>query len=169
MALGIDINGAPALQAAVLGLRRAEKDMQRQVRTQTREKLLPEWQEAVRGRVETRVETRILGDTARVKMSNQNVRLSSATVGRPLSGGLNPKSQAAAVEFGADRSVTQTYVAKSSKGKSFSVKRHTRAQLRPVKRGGYAVIPAAKAMIPRAAALWVQTVVRSFHEGVEGK
>jgi len=169
VAIGIDINGAPALQAAVLGLRRAEKDIQKQVRTQTREKLLPEWQKAVRERADTRLEQRVLADTARVKMSNQNVRLSSATVGRKLSGGLDPKTQAAAAEFGADRNVKVTYDARSRKGKTYKVTRHTRAQLRPVRKGGYAVFPAAKELIPRFAALWVQTVVRTFHEGIEGK
>jgi hypothetical protein len=169
MGLGIDINGSRELQAAVLGIRRAEKEIQKQIRTQTREKLLPEWQQAVRERAETRLEQRVLVDTARVKMSNQNVRLSSATVGRKLSGGLDPKTQAAAAEFGADRAVKGTYTARSRKGKSFKVTRHTRAQLRGPRRGGYAVYPAAKAMIPRFAALWVQTVVRTFHEGIEGK
>jgi len=169
MVVGIDIYQSRELQAAVLGLRRANKTMQAEVRKQTREKLLPEWQQAVRERADTRLEQRVLADTARVKMSNQNVRLSSATVGRKLSGGLNPKVQAAAVAFGADRAQKTTYEARSRKGKTFKVTRRTRAQLRPVRRDGYAVYPAAKAMIPRFASLWVQTVVRSFHDGIEGK
>lgn len=169
MALGIDVYGSPELQAAILGLRRSAKDMRAQIRKQTREQLLPEWQQAVRERAETRLEHRVLADTARVKMSDQNVRLSSATVGRKLSGGLQPKIQYAAVEFGVDKGVRRTYEARSRKGKTFKVTRRTRAQLRSTRRNGYVVYPAAKAMIPRFASLWVQTVVRSFHEGVEGK
>lgn len=169
MALGIDIYESRELQAAVLGLRRAAKDMQAQVRKHTREKLLPEWQKGLAERAETRLEHRVLVDTGRIKMSNQNVRMSSATVGRKLKGGFEPKVQYAAVEFGVDKAVTRTYEATSRKGKRYKVTRHTRAQLRPTRRNGYVVYPTAKALIPRFASLWVQTVVRSFRDGVEGK
>lgn len=169
MVLGIDIYESRELQAAVLGLRRASKDMQSQVRKQTREKLLPEWQKGLAERAETRLEHRVLVDTGRVKMSNQNVRLSSATVGRKLSGGLDIKTQYAAVAFGVDRAKTTTYEGRSRKGKTYRATRHTRAQLRPRRRNGYVAYPAAKALIPRFASLWVQTVVRSFYDGIEGK
>ena len=169
MPLGIDVFGSRELQAAILGLRRAEKDMQKQVRQHTREKLLPEWQKGLAERAETRLEHRVLVDTGRVKMSNQNVRLSSGTVGRKLSGGLSPKDGHGPVEFGADRTTTTTYDARSRKGKSYRVTRHTRAQLRARRPNGYVVYPTATALLPRFASLWVQTAVRGFHDGLEGK
>lgn len=170
MALGIDIGKAPELQAAVLGLRRAEKDMQRLVRQQTQAKLLPEWQNVLAEHAETRLEHRILVQTGRVRMSNQNVRLSSATVGRKLSGGLSPKDGYGPVEFGADRSQVASYPATSRKGRAYRVRnRHTRNQLRPRRPNGYVFYPSVKAVVPRFASLWVQTVVRAFHEGIEGK
>jgi hypothetical protein len=167
--LGIDINDSKELQAAVIGLRRANREVQGLIRKYTREKLLPEWQKGLAERAESRLEHRVLVATGRIKMSNQNVRMSSATVGRKLSGGLAPKTDYAGVEFGADRSEVVTYEATSRKGKSFKVRRHTRAQLRARKKDGYVVIPTAKAMIPRFAALWVQTCIRTFYEGIEGK
>jgi hypothetical protein len=169
MAIGIDINQSKELQAAVLGLRRASKAYQSEVRKQTRTALLPEWQKGLNERAESRVEHRVLASTGRVKMSNQNVRLSSATVGRKLSGGLDPKTMSAAVEFGADRNKKVTYSARSRKGKTYQVTRRTRSQFRSPQRGGYVVYPTAKALIPRFASLWVQTVVRTFHDGIEGK
>lgn len=169
MVLGIDIYESRALQAAVLGLRRANKGLQAQVRKQTREKLLPEWQKGLAERAETHIEHRVLVDTGRIKMSNQNVRMSSASVGRKLSGGLNPKTDYPAVEFGVDRAKTSTYEVTSRKGKRFKVTRHTRASLRPRRRNGYVVYPTATALLPRFAALWVQTAVRGFHDGLEGK
>lgn len=169
MGLGIDVYGARELQAALLGLRRAEKETQKQVRQHTRDKLLPEWKKGLAEHAETRLEHRVLVDTGRVRMSNQNVRLSSGTVGRKLSGGLTPKEGYGPVEFGADRATKTTYEATSRKGKRYRVTRHTRAQLRPRRPNGYVFYPTAKALIPRFAALWVQTVVRTFYEGIEGK
>lgn len=167
--LSIDVYESRELQAAILGLRRAEKEIQADVRKYTRQLLLPEWQKGLAERAESRLEHRVLVETGRIKMSNQNVRMSSATVGRKLSGGLNPKTQSAAVEFGADRSKITTYEARSRKGTVFKVTRHTSAQLRPRRRGGYVVYPTAKAMVPRFASLWVQTVVRRFRDALEGK
>jgi hypothetical protein len=108
MPLGIDINNSKELQAAVLGLRRAERQIQANVRKYTRELLLPEWQKGLAERAETRLEHRVLVKSGRIKMSNQNVRMSSATVGRKLSGGLNPKTDYFAAEFGANRSEKTT-------------------------------------------------------------
>lgn len=169
MVLGIDVYGSRELQATILSIRRADREVKKQIRTQTREKLLPEWQKALAERAETRLEHRVLVDTGRIKMSDQNVRMSSATVGRKLSGGLNPKVQASAVEFGADRGQKTTYEAVSRKGKRYKVTRRTRSQLRPYRQSGYVVFPAAKAMIPRFASLWVQTTVRTLHEAFERK
>jgi hypothetical protein len=170
MPIGIDIADSRELQAAVLGLRRAEKDMQRQIRQQTQAKLLPEWTKGLAEHAVTRLEHRVLVQTGRVRMSNQNVRLSSGTVGRKLSGGLQPKKDTGAVEFGADRTVVRSYDAVSRRGRRYKVRnRHTRNQLRSFAPKGHVVYPTARDLIPRFAALWVQTVVRSFYEGLEGK
>jgi len=165
----IDVYESRELQAAILGLRRAEKEIQRDVRKYTKDLLLPEWQKGLAERAETRLEHRVLVDTGRIKMSNQNVRMSSATVGRKLSGGLDPKTMAHAVEFGGDRSEYRSYDARSRKGKRYTVRRRTQAQLRPRRRNGYVVYPTAKAMIPRFASLWVQVCVRRFRDALEGK
>jgi hypothetical protein len=169
MALGIDVGQSRELQAAILGLRRAEKDVQKNVRKYTQALLLPEWKKGLAERAETRVEHRVLVDTARVRMSNQNVRLSSATVGRKLSGGLLPKTGFGPFEFGGDRAEKTTYEATSKKGRRFKVTRRTRTQLRPHRRVGYVVLPTARDLIPRFAALWVQTTVRTFRDAIEGK
>lgn len=157
------------MQAALLGVRRAEKAVQANIRKATKAIATPEWQKALTERAETRLEHRVLVDTARVSVSNQNVRLASASVGRALSGGLKPSEGYAAVEFGANRQQKNTYERTSSKGNRFPVTRRTRAQLRPQRRKGYVVYPAAQKVIPRFAALWVQTVVKTMHDAIEGK
>ena len=97
MPLSIDVYESRELQAAILGIRGANREVRKQIRRQTQSKLLPEWQKGLAERAETRLEHRVLVDTGRIKMSDQNVRMSSATVGRKLSGGLDPKTQGHAV------------------------------------------------------------------------
>jgi hypothetical protein len=158
--LSIDVYESRELQAVILSIRRADREIKKQIRQQTQKTLLPEWKKAL--------EHRVLVDTGRIKMSDQNVRMSSATVGRKLSGGLDPKTQAHAVEFGGDRAARHTYeVARN--GKTFRVNRRTSAQLRPRRRNGYVVYQSAEQMIPRFAGLWVQTTVRTMHDALEGK
>lgn len=160
----ISVLNSSKLQATLLALRGFDRNMQGQVRRATKEIGQPEWQAAVRSEASTRLEQRGLADTARVAVSNQNVTLKSAAVGRPLSrGGARPSEVSSAVEFGAAENRV-TYMAMSKRGKRFRVTRNTHAQFKPVNRKGYAVYPAAAGIIPRFAALWTQTVVRTFYE-----
>lgn len=154
-------------------MRSLDKELAKQLRQQTKAVVGPEWTKAVRENAQTRLEQRVLADTARVAISNQNVMLKSASVGRKLSGGLLPKETAYAVEFGADRFLPgqgRTYTSTSVRGKRFTVNnRNTVAQLRARKKKGYVVYPAAAEVIPRLASLWVQTIMRGVYEAFESK
>lgn len=165
----ISVFGSRELQTVILGLKNQDRDARKEIRQRTKAMAQPEWQKAVAEQASTRLENRVLAATARVTVSDQNVQLQSARIGRKLSGGLLPTKSYAAVEFGGDRAATNTYEARSRLGKRYQVTRRTRAQLRPSNRTGYAVYPAAARMIPRLAALWVQTYVRTLHEKLEGR
>lgn len=154
------------LQALLLALRGFDRDLQKEIRQRTKAIAQPAWQQEVAERAETKLEQKVLASTARVQVSNQNVMLRSAAIGRSLSGGLKPSASFAAVEFGANK-VATTYQTHSKKGKPYQVTRRTREQLRPRNKKGYVVFPAAAAMIPRLAALWAQTTVRTFYETIE--
>lgn len=156
------------LQAAILGLKRADRAIVREVGKHTRRIVVPEWRKAVAEEAQTRLEHRVLVDTARAKVSSQNVVLTSATVGRKLRGGFDPKTMTAAAEFGGQPNRV-TYDRRSPKGTRHQVTRNTHAQLGRFNRKGRVVYPAARRMIPRIASLWVQTIVRTFHESIEGK
>lgn len=153
----------------VIALRAVEKNVSADIRKQTRQVLQPEWQKTAREHSQTRLEVRVLGDTARASVSSNGITLKSASVGKQLRGGFVTKQMYAAVEFGADRNKRVTYRARSSKGKTFNVTRRTAAQLRPRRRSGYVIYPAAAEFIPRAAALWTQTTVRVIAEAAEGR
>jgi hypothetical protein len=129
------------------------KEMTAEIRKHTRTVAEPVWREAVRGNVTTRLETRVLSDTARVSVSDSNVMLKSATVGKVAPG----------TEFGADPSATIT--TRSRNGKVYKRRRGT--QFKPPRRRGYVVWSASSDVIPRIASLWVQTAIRTMHEVLE--
>lgn len=164
MAMSISIYTSDELQAVITRLRELPNEISKQIRKATRADALPIWQETLRQRPATRLETQVLISTARVAVSSQNITLSSATVGRKLAGGLQPKLDFAGVEFGANPQRQRTYTQRSRSGRTYSVTRHTQKNLRPRKHSGYVVMPAAAHAIPRIASLWVQTVMRATFE-----
>lgn len=165
----ISVYSSKELQAIILAMKVLDRDTKKQIRQQTKRIIAPEWSKAVAENASTRLESRVLVQTARVRVSDQNVTLTSATIGRKLSGGLLPSTQYHVAEFGADREQKRTYEATSKKGTRYKVTRRTTRQLRPRKSSGYVVYPAAATIIPRLASLWTQTVVRGIHEAFESR
>lgn len=166
--LRISVYSSRELQGLIARLRTADRETRKAIRQATRTAALPIWQDSLRAYATTRLEVRVLADTGRVKVSDQNVALTSATIGRRLSGGLNPKTDYHEVEFGAvDRDAYHRYEAKRG-GKYYWVRRRTMRQFKERQQTGHVVYPAAAAAIPRLASLWVQTAVRTMHEILEG-
>lgn len=167
MLLRISTRASDELRATVQALKLMDRDLRKIIRQVTQSEMSPEWPKSLAQYTTTRLENAVLVQTARVSVSDQNVMLKSATVGRKLAGGAKPSEIARAVEFGANRETRTTYRARSRKGKSYSITRRTRRQFRPVKKNGYVVYQAAADLAPRFASLWVQTTVRQFHEAIE--
>lgn len=163
--LRISAYSSKQLQAVIQASKQIDRELRKQIRQHTREVVRPEWERAVREHASTRLEHRVFGSTARAQVSDQNVQLQAAKIGKALSGGLKPSLNYAPVEFGAGLR-QQTYTTQRA-GKTFTVKRTTGRQFRPPKRQGYVVYPAAANIIPRIAALWVQTTARTIHEAFE--
>ncbi|GAB6856473.1 hypothetical protein [Microbacterium xylanilyticum] len=163
----IDVTNSRELLAVIYAVRSLDKTIQKMVRQETKRIAAPEWSEALRRRADSALEQKVIVGTAVVSVSNQNVRVQSANKGRPLSGGLSPKTDFPAVEYGADDD-TQTYKRRSRKGGTHNVTRHTAAQLKRRNARGYVFGPAASEMIPRLARLWVQTTVRTIAEALKG-
>lgn len=164
----LDVTASRELLATILTMRACDRTIAKMVRKETRAVAEPAWRQALAERADSRLSQRVLVNTAVVSVSNQNVRVKSAMKGRPLSGGLNPKTDWHAIEFGADTGKTTTY--DSFRGHTrFPVTRHTARQLQPRRRSGYVFYPAANEMIPRLAALWVQTVVRTIATALGGE
>ena len=146
----VSVLNSRELQATLFAIKAAPADIRKQLRGQTRKIIGHEWEQALRAEPATVQQSRLLVNTARVRVSDQSVQMRSASSSRKvLSGGAVPVRQGKAFEFG------------SSKG-------HGRQLPRP-RRGGYIVYPAFAKIAPRALSLWVQTTVRSIAEALEGK
>lgn len=163
--LRIDVNSSRELQALILSVRQANKDVQREIRQRTKPMVHTAWQKALAEQAMTRMEHIVLVNSARVTVSNQNVKLKSGQLAKRLSGGGRVFELSKLVEFGATPHKTE-YTG-TRKGTRFPVKRTVGTQFRAPKRNGYVAYQAAAQIIPRVASLWVQTAVRTFHEALE--
>lgn len=168
MGFRIDVLKSPELLATIYALRSIDRTLAAQVRKYTKAMAQPEWKKALAERADTRLEHRVIVDTAVVTVSDQNVRIQSASKGRPLSGGLNPKTHYHPVEWGT-HAKGKTYRRKSRNGGSHTVRRVMGTQFKPFRKDGYVFWPAAKEMVPRMASLWVQTTVKTIGNALEGK
>lgn len=159
----IDIRGSRELQDVAIAIQNSDREVRSAIRAFTKSRITRPWLEAIANEADTTLEQRVIAGTSTVATSDMNVRVQSAAKGRRLSGGLNPKTDYAAVEFGATQQ-KRTYMRKGHR-----VTRNTTAQFKGRKRSGHVFYPAAERMIPRLASLWVQTVVKTLADIFEGK
>lgn len=172
--LRIDVHSSRQLQAAVLAMRGASTEISRQYRQGLKAMVEPAWLAELRGNVTTRLQSRLILDTARVAVSNQNVRLSVATVGRPLSkrtggaGAAKPADLVRLEEFGGSPGYS-SYKRRRKGGAPHDVRRRVMTGYGPRTPKGEVVYPALAHMVPRVASMIVQTCVRTLHDAFEGK
>ena len=152
------------LRSMLLAVRSVPADVRKQISRHTRAEALSIWTSEVRERAATRVQQRVLVNTARVGVTDRNVALRSATVGT-LRPGVPASRIATGAEFG--MSATKIITSKTRKGKTY--KRRMGAALPGRRRGGYVVYPAARDAIPRLASLWIATAVRTILDAFDGK
>jgi len=162
------------IRAIVLALRQAEPEIRKEINKRSKLEITDMWKKAVAeeasfaGGKTQRARFKVLVKSAKAIVGNRGVTLTSATIGRPLKGGLNPKTDWRALEFGhVDLVRTVTFTSKY--GKRYEQTRNVTAQLDDKKAKGYVIFPAARQTIPRILSLWVQTTVRTMHEIVERK
>ncbi|MBL5972432.1 MAG: hypothetical protein D3X82_01280 [Candidatus Leucobacter sulfamidivorax] len=167
--LRISVHSSQQLQAVILATKQVDRELRKQIRQHTRQMVLPEWQRAVTEHAATRLEHRVLGSTARALVSDQNVTLKAAHIGKALRGGVKPSDMWWAVEFGAPRDQRKSYEGRRGSTRYPVHDRRTTRQLRPRNRRGYVAYPAAASIIPRIASLWAQTAARTLHEAFESR
>ncbi len=149
------------LATLVQAARSLPAEVSKQLRAQTRRVVEPAFQEELRERVATRLEARVLFDTARVSVRDDNVTLKTATVGSVH--GTPASVLAGGSEFGGypDTEISS----RTRKGKPY--KRRLGSTFRAPRRRGHVFFPSVQAFIPRAGALWFQTAYRTVAETFE--
>lgn len=168
--LRVSATSSDELQAVITGLQLIDHDMALAIRRYTREMTTAEWSHAVGEHLRgDRLQSAVLGKTARLRVTDQNVMLQSGNSRRALRGGATPAELARAEEFGANHNRISTYRRRTRHGTVQTVTRHTSRQLEPLRRGGWTVYPAASEIIPRIASLWVQTAMRTIYEAFGSK
>lgn len=155
------------LLAVLRGLRNLDRETKKHLRANLKKMVQTEWQAELAARASTRTEQRVLVGTARAAVSDQNVRLKSASIGRSLSGGLKPSESYGPVEFGAPKRVKT--VRSTRRGTPYRTTRDVNAPMRAPNRRGYVVFPTLANIVPRVLAMYTQTFMRAIHEALEGK
>lgn len=146
------------MRALVTVTQNLDREVAKQLRRHTRTVAQKAFQEEIESRASTRQERKVLASTARVAVSDTNVTMRTATIGK-TSTGTPASTLAAPVEFGASPDRLQGM-------KGYTRRMGTR--FRPPRRKGYVFFPAAGESSARLAALWFQTVYRTVADEIEG-
>lgn len=165
----IRVDGLPQLRAAVLAVKAANRDLRRLISAATRDTMNPVWRHEVGTRLDDRFSSRMLGTGVRIAAGNPPAaKAATSRRGLAPSRRLIPAEAWALAEFGvADRQRRSTYTRRTRTG-SHTVTRRTRTGLPARNPRGRAVYPAFAEIGPRMVSLWVQLIVRKYHEALEG-
>ena len=153
------------LKAVALGLKLVDKETKKAMSASIRSVLNPIWKSNIEARLVTKLDRATFGSGARIAPGNP-ARAMAGTSRRPVGDGMVPVEMARAVEFGAPTRASHetTY---SRQG--HQVTRHTKRGLPKAVKAGRIVYPAWAELGPRLVSLWVQIIVRTIHEKLEGK
>jgi len=157
------------LLTVLRGLRTLDRDTKKVLRRELKGMAETAWKDALNRNADTKLERRVLADSGRVRVSDQNVRLTSASLSRSLTGGLKPSESYGPVEFGANPRPAATETVRGKGSGTFTRHRDPNRPFKKPNRRGYVVYPSAAQIIPRILAMYVQTFVRAIHEALEGK
>ncbi len=169
MAGQVDVFDSRELQATLVALKILPSEITKQSRKHTKQLVDAEWRKGLATRAATRLQKRVLVDTAVSSVTNTNVSLKSATKGR-LSGrgGISSGNIAKGAEFGADTEAYSRYQRKNRRaGGRHEVVRRTTRQFGRFRPKGRVVYPTADDLIPRVSAMYVQTLLRTAAEAFD--
>lgn len=156
--ISLDVRRSPELTAVIQALATVPREVAKQTRAQSKAVIVPEWKKGLAERAPERVFHTRLVDPATVYVSDRGVRLIAGK------NGAFPRE----TEFGAYREEFAEYTGRR-RGKTFPVRRRTQRQFWHYVKGGRVVYPTASDMIPRIAALWIQTAMRTIFDLLERK
>lgn len=149
------------MRVLVEAARSLPDEVRKQLRAQTKRAAQELWRDELAQHTGTRLQNRVLVDSARVSVTDQNIMLKSAQVGK-LSTGIPVSQLAGPAEFGA--SPTKKVTQRSGRGPNRTYTRRMGGAFGPNRRRGHVFFPAVRDGIPRVASLWWQTTYRTVAE-----
>lgn len=160
------------LQGAIYAMKIASAGLRKEIYKRTREKVLPEWTEAVATQIGQRSYSTLgyalIMKSTRVAVSQENIRLTAATSTRKITGGnLIPARHYYLYEFGATPHVGEV---RGRRGNTtYNYKRMLGKGLPPRTKYGRGAYKAANKIGTRALALWVSSIVQIYNDAARGK
>src|SRR6187402_1930874 len=97
----ISVFESPQLQGVLLALAGMDRELAAQIRKATKTVSAGEWSRALAAEASTDQERRVIVNTARVAVTNTNIRLRAGQLSKNLSGGAKLYELVPGVEFGA--------------------------------------------------------------------
>lgn len=154
----IDVRKSPVLQALIGVLAAVPNDVAKEVRNQSKGVIVPEFRKglAERAPAEKVFHDRLVAPST-AYVSDKGVKLIGGA------NGMFPRE----TEFGAYREEWADYTRRSRKGGTHTVHRRTQRQFWHYVKDGRVFYPTLVNMIPRIAALWVQTAYRTLADNIE--
>lgn len=159
----ISVFESKELRAAIVTMKGLDRDIAANVRKHVRGQLLPIWRTELAQHSTTKLENRVLVDSARVTVTDKQATIKSGAGAKRLSGGGTITQLAPATEFG----VNQTKPRPVTNRKGTTYKRRVGTAFHKRKRAGYVAWPAVADGVPRIAAVWVGTIMRTVHDTFE--
>lgn len=161
------------LQASVLSFKAADRNLRKEINQRTRDTLNPVWRSVVADNLAGRdaLTHSLLVGGVRIAAGNPAVA-KAAQSRRAIGKGkrLIPTRDYFIAEFGVNRDKKTTYQRKNRKGSgTHTVTRRVNAGKPRRVPEGRVVFPAFAEVGPRMVSLWVQTIVRTYHDAAEGK
>jgi hypothetical protein len=171
MVARISVNDSEAVRETIAALKLANKNVQKQIRAQSKRVIEPVYKEALAtaaGSTRSFYGQGII-QSARVKISEQNVTVSTGSTKGKFRNGLDMRKSIRSMEFGSSGGRKTTYNRKSRRGGTHKVTRLTMGQFGPKAPKGRVFYPAVRELAPRVISLWVQTVIREYADALERK
>lgn len=157
----LDVRQSRELQAAILAMKAADRDLRLSIYKATRQELTPLWVPALNRRAATRMQQAVIVKGARIRVSTDGFSLMAATSRRALPGGLVPADEWAGSEFGA-RSRRAQIATHSRNGTPYTVEKMINRQYLARVNAGRVAFDAASELGTTAVRVWVRTIVDQY-------
>lgn len=164
----LDVRASRELQAAVLAMKAAGRDLRLAIYKESRGQLMSEWVPALQRRATTRQQQAVIVKGARVRTSPDGFSLMAATSRRPLKGGLIPSDRWQGAELGA-RTRRAEFTTHSRKGTPYTVRKIINRQFLARVKYGRVAFDASSELVTKAVRIWVRVIVDKYREAVEGR